>query len=49
MSLSVGGSREEPTLSINGVDFNELPEAPARERAPLARATTTINMNGKKK
>ena len=34
---------------INGVNFNELPEAPAREREPLARSKTSINMNGNKK
>ena len=39
----------DPTLSINGVNFDDLPEAPAREREPLARATTKINMNGQKK
>ena len=34
-------------LIINGVRFNELLDAPAKEREPLARATTSINMNGK--
>jgi hypothetical protein len=49
MLLSVDGEWYDPTLSINLVDFDDLPEAPARERAPLARAKTTINMNGQKK
>ena len=30
------------------MDFNELTEAPVR-REPLARSTTSINMNGHKK
>ena len=37
------------TLLINGVNFDELEDAPAREREPLARSTTKINMNGNKK
>ena len=37
------------TLTFDGVDFNDLPQAPARERAPLARSSTTINMDGAKK
>ena len=37
------------TLSINGINFNELPEAPARVREPLARSKTSINMNGHRK
>ena len=36
-------------LSINGVSFDDLPEAPQIERAQLARSKTTINMNGSKK
>ena len=36
-------------LLINGVNFNELEDAPAREREPLARSTTSIKMNGSKK
>ena len=35
-----------PRIRINGVYFDELPEAPVR-REPLARTTTSINMNGK--
>ena len=37
------------TLLINEFNFDELEEVPAREREPLARSTTTINMNGNKK
>ena len=37
------------TLAINGIEFNELTDAPAREREPLARSTTSINMLGIKK
>ena len=40
---------EGQTLYINGINFNELPEAPAREREPLARSKTSINMSGVKK
>ena len=36
-------------LLINGVNFNELEDAPAREREPLARSTTSISMSGIKK
>ena len=36
-------------LAINGVNFNELETAWAREREPLARSTTSINMIGYKK
>ena len=35
-------------ILINGIDFNDLTEAPVR-REPLARATTSINMSGHKK
>ena len=37
------------TLFINGIIFNELPDAPVREREPLARSKTSIDMNGRKK
>ena len=33
-------------MTINGVEFNELPQAHV-SREPLARTTTSINMNGK--
>ena len=36
-------------FSINGVKIDMLPEVPFREREPIARATTTIDMNGNKK
>ena len=32
-------------MSINGVEFDDLPQAIVR-REPLARTTTSINMNG---
>ena len=35
-------------LSINGIAFSELTDAP-RQREPLARSTTSINMIGIKK
>ena len=41
--------RDEIILLINGFNYNELPDAPAREREPLARSTTSINMSGHKK
>ena len=34
------------TLLINNTDFNDLPEAPERERAPLARSKITYKMDG---
>ena len=39
----------ELTLLINGLEFKELEDAPARRRESLARSTTLINMNGKRK
>ena len=36
-------------LVINGLNFNELEDAPARDREPLARSTTSIDMTGYKK
>ena len=37
------------TILINGVNFNKLLQAPSRERQPLARSKTSINMSGIKK
>ena len=37
------------TLLINGIIFNELLDAPAREREPLARSKTSIDMSGSKR
>ena len=51
-SAGTRGSKCEATftLFINEVKFNELEDAPPeREREPLARSTTSINMNGHKK
>ena len=43
-------SEDEPfAVLINGVIFKELEDAPAREREPLARSKTSINMGGLKK
>ena len=36
-------------ILINGVSFNDLPEARAREREPLARTKPTIHMSGNEK
>ena len=33
-------------MTINGVNFNEFTEMQVREKEPLARTTTSINMNG---
>ena len=33
-------------MNINGVKFYELTEIQVREKEPLARTTTSINMNG---
>ena len=38
-------SEGKPCIKINGISFDELPEEPVR-REPLARTTTSINMNG---
>ena len=35
----------KPFVEINGINFDELPEAPVK-REPLARTTTSINMKG---
>ena len=34
------------TLEINNTDFNDMPEAPERERASLARSKITYKMDG---
>ena len=39
----------EFTLEINGVKFEEMAEAPPRERAALARSAISYQMNGLKK
>ena len=39
----------EYTVFINEIKFNNLEKAQKREREPLARSTTSINMNGFKK
>ena len=50
MALTLDRNEEENfALLINGVNVNELPDAPAREREPLARSKTSINMSGFKK
>ena len=39
--------RERPyTLMINNTNFNDMPEAPERERANLARSKITYKMDG---
>ena len=43
------GRFPEFTLMINGVYFDELEDVPVREREPLARSTTSIDMSGSKK
>jgi len=40
---------ETYTIQINGVKFEEMAEAPPRERAALARSAITMNMIGLKK
>ena len=37
------------TLMINNVDFNDMPEAPERERASLARSKIIYKMDGRTK
>ena len=49
MRVTVDKGEKEFTLLINGVNFNELEDAPARDREPLARSKTSINMRGNKK
>ena len=46
VSISINDAQKQSILLINGVNFSELPEAPARTREPLARSKTSINMNG---
>ena len=40
---------EQFALYINGIKFEDMPEAPFRERAALARTTITMKMDGPKK
>ena len=52
MAVTLDLSFEEKVifdLQINGINFNDLPEAPARQRERLARSNTSINMHGHKK
>ena len=37
------------TLEINGLNYEEMDEAPARERAELARTAIDYQMDGQKK
>ena len=37
------------TLEVNGVGFDDMEEAPPRDRAPLARSALIMNMIGPKK
>ena len=47
IEIFIGESNQgKPSIKINGVNYDELPKAPVR-REPLARTTTSINMNGK--
>ena len=39
----------EYKLKVNGVRYEEMTEAPPRERADLARSAITMNINGPKK
>ena len=51
MTVTFGYSEQDEIkyyLLVNGLDFNELPEATVRHE-PLARSTTSINMQGHKK
>ena len=43
------GKTFDYSLSINGVEFEQMEEAPPRERASLARSTITMQMSGPKK
>ena len=44
--LQLGIKDDRYTLTINNIDFVEMPEAPERERAPLARSKITYKMDG---
>ena len=41
-------NQSDVSIQFNGVNYNKLTEAPVR-REPIARASTSINMNGHKK
>ena len=47
--MHLGFNDPNYTLEINGVKYEEMDEAPARERAALARSAMTIKMDGPKK
>ena len=47
--VDFGFKHDNYTLTINGVKFEEMGEAPPRERAALARSAITFQMDGLKK
>ena len=47
--MHLGYNYTNYTLEINGVKYEEMDEAPARERATLARSAMTLKMDGPKK
>ena len=48
-NIHLGYKYPNYTLVINGVKYEEMDEAPARERAALARSAITLMMDGPKK
>ena len=42
-------SQKNYTLEVNGVKYEEMTEAPPRERADLARSAIKMQMDGPKK
>ena len=47
--IQLGYSKGSYTLAVNGIEFGEMAEAPARERAALARSAISTQMDGPKK
>ena len=47
--IKLGYKHPNYTLEINGVKYEDMAEAPPRERAALARTTITMQMAGPKK
>ena len=47
--MQLGSDYNNYTLKINGIKYEEMDEAPARERAALARSAMSMKMDGQKK
>ena len=47
--IQLGFAYPNYTLEINGVKYEDMPEAPPKERAALARSAISMKMDGPKK